>query len=220
MLAVCGSSVAVAVAGCGGASDNGVAAKSPDAIVNAASNSVSGVKSVHVSGSVTSNSSPITLDLSLVAGKGGGGQMSESGLSFKIIDLNNVVYLNGSDAFWRHVGGNAAAQLFHGKWLRAPATGQFASIAALTDVRTLFSKLLSGHGTLAKGGTSTVAGQKVIAVRDTTMGGTLYVATTGPAYPIKISKSGSQGGRIVFDRYNQAVSVKQPAGSIDVSNLK
>ncbi len=220
ILAVCGSWLAVGVAGCGGASDNGVAAKSPDAIVNSATSAVSGVKSVHVSGTVTSNGSPITLDLSLVAGKGGGGQMSQSGLSFKIIDLNNIVYLNGSDDFWRHVGGNAAAQLFHGKWLRAPATGQFASIAALTDVRTLFSKLLSSHGMLAKGGTSTVGGQKVIAVRDTTMGGTLYVATTGPSYPIKISKSGSDAGHILFDRYNQAFSLTAPAGSIDVSKLK
>jgi hypothetical protein len=219
-LAACGAALTVAVAGCGGASDNGVAAKSPDAIVSAATNAVSGVKSVHVSGSVTSNGSPINLDLTLAAGKGGGGQMSEGGLSFKIIDLSQVVYLNGSDAFWRHVGGNAAAQLFHGKWLRAPATGQFASLAALTDVRALFSKLLSTHGTLAKGGTSTVAGQKVVAVRDTTMGGTLYVATTGPAYPIQISKAGSQGGHITFDRYDQAVTLKAPAGSIDVSQLK
>jgi hypothetical protein len=220
VLAVCGSSLAVAVAGCGGGSDNGVAAKSPDAIVSSASNAVGGVKSVHVSGSVTSNGAPITLDLSLVAGKGGGGQMAESGLSFKIIELNQVVYLNGSDAFWRRVGGNAAAQLFHGKWLRAPASGQFASLAALTDVQTLFSKLLSNHGTLAKGGTSTVAGQKVVAVRDTTMGGTLYVATTGKPYPIQISKVGAQGGRIVFDRYNQSVSLKPPSSSIDVSKLK
>jgi hypothetical protein len=220
VLAVCGSSLAVAVAGCGGGSDNGVAAKSPDAIVSSASNAVGGVKSVHVSGSVTSNGAPITLDLSLVAGKGGGGQMAESGLSFKIIELNQVVYLNGSDAFWRRVGGNAAAQLFHGKWLRAPASGQFASLAALTDVQMLFSKLLSNHGTLAKGGTSTVAGQKVVAVRDTTMGGTLYVATTGKPYPIQISKVGAQGGRIVFDRYNQSVSLKPPSSSIDVSKLK
>ena len=219
-MAICGSSLAVAAAGCGGGSDNGVAAKQPDAIVSAASNAVSTVKSVHVSGSVTSNGAPITLDLNLVAGKGGGGQMAESGLSFKIIELNQVVYLNGSDAFWRRVGGNGAAQLFHGKWLRAPASGQFASLASLTDVQMLFSKLLSNHGVLAKGGTSTVAGQKVVAVRDTTMGGTLYVATTGQPYAIEISKAGAQGGRIVFDRYNQAVSLKAPSGSIDVSKLK
>jgi hypothetical protein len=220
IFAVSVSLLALAMAGCGGSSDNGVASKSPDEIVNASSNAVNGVKSVHVSGTVTSQGQPITLDLGLVAGKGGGGQMSQNGLSFKIIDLGGEVYLNGSDAFWRHVGGNAAAQLFHGKWLRAPATGQFASLASLTDLHTLFSKLLSNHGTLAKGATSTIAGQKVVAVNDTTKGGTLYVATTGKPYPIEISKAGSNGGRILFDRYNASVSLTAPANSIDVSKLR
>jgi hypothetical protein len=220
IFAVSASWLAVALAGCGGASNNGVAAKSPDAIVTSASNAANGVKSVHVSGTVTSAGSPVTLDLGLVAGKGGGGQMAQNGLSFNIIDLNNEVYLNGSDAFWRHVGGNAAAQLFHGKWLRAPATGQFASLASLTDVHTLFTKLLTVHGTLAKGATSTVDGQKAVAVHDTTKGGTLYVATTGQPYPIEISTPGSQGGRIVFDRYNQTASLNPPKNSIDVSQLK
>ena len=220
ILAVCVSVLAAGIAGCGGTSDNGVGAKSPDAIVASASNAVSGVKSVHVFGTVTSQGSPITLDLRLIAGKGGGGRMSQNGLSFRIIDLHQTVYLNGSDAFWRHEGGNPAVQLFHGKWLKAPATGQFASIASLTDVQTLFSKLLSNHGTLAKGGTSTISGQKAIAIRDTTRGGTLYVATTGKPYPIQISKTGPDGGRIGFDRYNESVSLSAPANAIDVSKLK
>jgi hypothetical protein len=220
ILAVCVSVLAAGIAGCGGTSDNGVAASSPDAIVGSASNAVGGVKSVHVFGTVTSQGSPITLDLRLIAGKGGGGRMSQNGLSFRIIDLNQTVYLNGSDAFWRHEGGNAAVQLFHGKWLKAPATGQFASIASLTDVQTLFSKLLSNHGTLAKGGSSTISGQKVIAIRDITRGGTLFVATTGKPYPIQISKTGAEGGRIGFDRYNESVSLNAPANAIDVSKLK
>jgi hypothetical protein len=220
VLAVCAAVLAGAAAGCGGASDNGVAAKSPDGIVNATSNAVSGVKSVHVSGSLVSGGSPITLDLTLLAGKGGGGQMAQNGLSFKLIEAGQVVYINGSDAFWRHVGGSSAVQLFHGKWLRAPANGQFASIASLTNVQTLFNKLLSNHGTLAKGSTSTVAGQKAVAVIDTTRGGTLYVATTGQPYPVEISKKGSQGGRIVFDRYNQSASLTAPANAIDISKLR
>jgi hypothetical protein len=220
MFAACAVSVAGGIAGCGGASDNGVAAKSPDEIVTAASNAVKGVKSVHVAGSLSSGGPPIALDLTLVAGKGGGGQMSQNGLSFKIIDVNQVVYINGSDAFWRRVAGGSAVQLFHGKWLRAPASGQFGAVASLTSLQTLFSRLLSNHGKLAKGSTTTVAGQKVIAVNDTTKGGTLYVATTGQPYPIEISNAGSQGGRIVFDRYNQAASITPPANSIDVSKLK
>lgn len=223
-LAVCVAALGGGIAGCGGSSggtsDNGVAAKSPDGILAAASNAVGGVKSVHVSGSLVSGGSPITLDLTLVAGKGGGGQMAESGLSFKLVNLNQVVYINGSDAFWRRIGGSSAVQLFHGKWLRAPANGQFASIASLTNVRTLFNKLLSSHGKLAKGSISTVAGQKAVAVMDTTKGGTLYVATTGKPYPVEVSEKGSDGGRIVFDRYNQSASLTAPANAIDVSKLR
>ncbi len=220
ILAVCVAAFAAGIAGCGGSSDNGVAAKSPDGVVTAASDAVSGVKSVHVAGSLVSGGSPITLDLTLVAGQGGGGQMAQNGLSFKLIDVGQVVYINGSDEFWRHIGGSSAVQLFHGKWLKAPANGQFASIASLTNVQTLFNKLLSNHGTLAKGPTSTVAGQKTVAVVDTTKGGTLYVATTGPPYPVQVTQKGSQGGRIVFDRYNQSASLTAPANAIDISKLQ
>lgn len=211
-LAACGGS--------GGTSSNGVAAKSPDAIVSAVSDAVAGVHSVHVSGSIISGASPIALDLNLVNGRGGRGSMSENGLSFQIVALNNEVYINASPQFWRHVGGNAAAQLFSGKWLKAPAGGQFASLAGLTNVRELFSKLLSNHGKLVKGAATTIRGQKVIAVTDTTKGGTLYVATNGKPYPIEVVKSGSQGGRVDFDQFNQSVSLTAPANAIDISQLK
>jgi hypothetical protein len=214
------ASLVVGLAGCGGGSSNGTAAKSPDAIVAAATGAIRGAKSVHVSGSVVNSGSPIKLDLNLAAGKGGTGQMSENGLSFRIIVVKRVVYINGSDSFWRHFGGTAAAQLFHGKWLRAPATGQLGSVAVLTDLQSLFNKLLSHHGTLAKGGTSTINGQKVVAVKDTTSGGTLYVATTGKPYPIAVKKSGPEGAHVTFDRYNETVTLSAPAHSIDISKLR
>lgn len=219
MLAV-SASLVVGAAGCGGASSNGVASKSPDAIVAASTTAIRDAKSVHVFGSIANGGAPIKLDLNLARGKGGTGRMSENGLSFQLIVLNHVVYINGSDSFWRHFGGNAAAQLFHGKWLKGPATGQLASVAELTGLQTLFDKLLSHHGALAKGGTSTVNGQKVIAVKDTARGGTLYVAATGKPYPVEISKPGPQGGRVTFDRYNESVSLSAPANSIDVSKLR
>ena len=220
LLGACAVALTGLVVGCGGASDNGVSGKSADGIVSAATNAVSGVKSVHVAGSVRSGGSPTTLDLTLLAGKGARGQLAEGGLSFRIITLNQVVYINGSDVFWRHFGGSSAVELFHGKWLKAPATGQFASIASLTNAQTLLNQLLSSHGTLAKGSTTTVAGQKVVAVNDTTRGGTLYVATSGPPYPVVVTKAGAQGGRLLFDRYNEPVTLTAPANSIDVSKLK
>jgi hypothetical protein len=220
-LASCVLFLSGVVSACGsGSSDNGIALKSPNQIASSVTNATSTVKSVHVSGSIRNSGTPITLDLNLVAGKGGGGQMSQNGLSFQIISVGQEVYLKGSSAFWRHFGGAAAAQLFNGKWLRAPATGQFASIAELTNLQLLFNRLLSTHGTLAKGGTSTVAGQKVLAVNDTTQGGTLYIATTGKPYPVEIVRSGPQGGHIVFDRYDQRVALSAPANSIDISQFR
>ncbi len=213
--------VAGALGGCGGSSGNGVASKSPDAIVTAASGAIGGVKSVHVSGSVTSGASPITLDLDLLAGQGGRGKMSENGLSFQLLEAGKFVYINASQGFWQHVGGSAAAQLFRGKWLKAPAgTGNFASFAALTNLHKLLNGLLGSHGKLAKGKTSTINGQPVLAVNDTTRGGTLYVATTGKPYPLQIQKAGQGGGRISFDRFNESVALTPPKNSIDISQLQ
>jgi len=213
--------VVSAISACGGSSDNGVASKSPDAIVTAATGAIDGVKSVHVSGSIISGGSPITLNLNLVSGKGGRGEMSENGLSFQLVEVGQFVYINGSPAFWRHFGGAAAAQLFQGKWLKAPAsTGSLASLASLTNLHQLLSALLSSHGTLTKGATTTVNGQKAVAVNNTSKGGTLYVATTGKPYPVKILKTGSQGGHLVFDRYNESVSLTAPPKAIDISQLQ
>jgi hypothetical protein len=219
--AVCALFVVSAISACGGSSDNGVAAKSPTAIVGAAFEAMGGVKSVHIAGSIVSGGSPITLDLDLVAGQGGRGSMSANGLNFKLVAIGKVLYINGGPAFWRHFGGTAAAQLFKGKWLKARAsTRDFASLASLTNLHQVYRKLLVSHDKLAKGATTTVNGQKVVAVTDATKKGTLYVATTGKPYPVEILATGAQGGHLVFDRFNESVSLTAPANSIDISQLQ
>lgn len=82
LLPVTGILLALAVAalgGCGGSSGNGVASKSPSEIVAAAKAAVDGASAVHVSGSTVTGGSPITLDLSLVTGKGGRGRPPRTG---------------------------------------------------------------------------------------------------------------------------------------------
>ncbi|MGO9752218.1 MAG: hypothetical protein ACLP22_12065 [Solirubrobacteraceae bacterium] len=218
----CAVLIAIVVGACGGSSgssDNGVAAKPPDAIVTAASNALHGVSTVHVSGAFVSSGVPTALNLYLVSGKGGRGSMSQNGLSFQLVTAGNEVYINASPAFWRHFGGAAAATLFRGRWLKAPATGQFSSLSSLTNLGELFDKLLGQHGTLTKGAVKTVDGQTVVPVTDTTNGGTLYVATTGKPYPVEIVKTGSGAGRIDFSAYDQPVQLTVPASSIDISQL-
>jgi hypothetical protein len=214
--------VTLAVAACGASSgpSNGVEKKSADEIVVGATNAVGSATSVHVAGTVINGGSRISLDLNLVNGKGGQGSMAENGLSFQVLTVGNEVYVNGTTAFWQKVAGNAAAPLLFGKWIKAPASGQLATLATLTDLQKLFGQLLSSHGQLARGSITTVRGRPVIAVKDTTNGGTLYVATTGRPYPIEVVKNGSGGGQIAFDRFNQPVRLTPPSNAVDISQLQ
>jgi hypothetical protein len=211
------------VAGCGESSSagNGVAAKSASEIVSAAQTAADGASSVHVSGSIVNATTPIALDMELVSGQGGRGQLSENGVSFELIEIGGYVYIKGSRAFYSHVAGPAAAQLLDGKWLKAPAgSGAFASLSSLTDLRKLLDSTLSSHGKLDKGATSTIAGQPAVAVKDATRGGTLYVATTGTAYPLQIAKGGNSGGKITFSDWNKPVTLKAPANAVNLAQLE
>jgi hypothetical protein len=222
---IAAAAIIVGVAACGGSGSSGgqLASQTPDQIVTRATRAIDRVSSVRVSGSVGDGSpaNAIALKLNLVSGRGATGSMSEHGLSFKLVTVGGEAYVNGSAEFWKQFGGPAVARRLHGRWLRAPtASGEFSSFASLTDVHKLLAHLLSGHGALAKGTTSTVDGRKVIAIHDTSKQGTLYVAATGTPYPIRISNGSSSGGHIDFSRFNRPVSLKTPASSIDISAIK
>jgi hypothetical protein len=215
---------AIALAGCGSSgssSSNGIASKTPAEILSAATAAANSASSVHVSGSIVSGSSPITLDLELVAGKGGRGQISEDGLSFNLIQIDGTAYISGSPAFYSHFGGPAAEKLLAGKWLKAPASsGSFSSLGSLTDLDQLLDTTLSKHGELTTGPTTTIDGQPALSVSDASHGGALYVATTGKPYPIEISKAGKTGGKITFGRWNAPVTLTAPSNAIDLSQLE
>ncbi len=122
---VCGLLLSLLLAllsGCGSSSPsgNGLASKSPTEIVAAAKLAAAGAASAHVAGSIVDEGKPISLDMELVAGKGGQGKLTLEGLSINLVQVNGAVYMNGSTAFYKHVAGAAAAQLLQGKWLKAP----------------------------------------------------------------------------------------------------
>jgi hypothetical protein len=215
--------VAAAIDGCGGGSSsgNGIADKSPTEILAATKKVSDAAKSVHVSGSLVSSATPISIDVDLIAGKGGHGKLSQSGLAFELIEVANTVYIKGSSSFYKHIGGSAAARLLQGKWLKVPASSSgFASIGQLTNLRQLVDQTLADHGTLSKSGTTTIAGQKVVGVTDKGKGGTLYIAATGKPYPVQISRSGSGTGTITFDRWNEPVTLAAPTNAIDIAQLQ
>jgi hypothetical protein len=209
------------IAGCGGAQSNGVASKPPDQILASSKAAATSAKSVHLSGSLVSKGTPVSVNLGLVAGGGAAGQISEHGAAFQFVTLDGTIYVSGDGAFLRRLGGIPASQLFLGRWLKAPLnSAEFASLSSLVDMQTLLSTLLSSHGPLRAAGARRVHGQQAVAVTDPANGETVYVATTGKPYPLEVAKSGSVAGRIVFEGWNVIVPLSPPANAINIGPLE
>jgi hypothetical protein len=214
---------ATLLAGCGSSSStgNGLASKTPTQIVAAAKAAALGAATAHVKGSIVSGGKPISLDMELVAGKGGKGRIALEGVSVELIGVDKAVFVKGSSAFYRRVAGGEAARKLEGKWLKTAAkTGAFASLASLTNLGELTGSTLAAHGALSRGGTTTIDGRAAVAVTDASNGGTLYVAATGTPYPLEIVDRGAGAGKIVFDRWNQPVVLEPPGSSVYVNKLQ
>jgi hypothetical protein len=201
------------------ASSNGVASRSPGAIVAAARSAIDGVSSVHIEGAGLEGGAQVALNLHLVAGKGGYGTVSDNGATFSLVVIGKTLYFEASKAFWKQFAGSGAATLFAGKWLKTPATGQYAQIAQFTDIQMLFTNLLSPPGALVRGATTTLHGQPAVAVTDKANGGTLYVATTGRPYPLEVVNHTKKHGVLVINGIDQPVTLAPPKHSLDISKL-
>lgn len=207
--------------GGGGAKTNGVDAKAPAAIVAASKQAADTASSVHLSGSIVATGTPTTFDLHLVKGGGGTGTLSVGGVGFNLIRIGSTIYVKGSPAFYKQFT-SSAAQLLQGKWLKGASTsGSFQAIGPFTDLSTFVDQALTTDVSqkLAKGASATVAGQKVVQVKDP-KGGTLSIATNGQPYPVRISQGGSQGGSITFDHWNASVPLSAPAASVNLAQLQ
>jgi hypothetical protein len=216
--------IVVLLAGCGGSGtkSNGEATKTPKQVLADALKAATAAKGVHVSGSIVSAGSKLTLDLTLVKDKGGSGEMSQQGLSFQVIRLGDKAYIKGSDAFWTKFGGAGTATLLHDKWLSGSATtGSFSSLTSFTDLTKLFTGVLGAHGTLKNEGETTYKGQKAVALKDISKGGgMLYIAATGTPYPIAlVAPNNGNEGAITFGDWNKTVSISAPKGAVDLSSL-
>jgi hypothetical protein len=216
---------AVALAGCGSskkeAKPNGEASKPPTRVLADAKAAATSASSVHVSGRLVSNGTPVTLDVTMVHGKGAKGSASINGLSFDAVRIGDTVYIHGSDEFYKQYAGAAVAQLLHDRWIKTSTNQpQFRSFAPLTDIGALLTRVSKSHGKLVNDGTTTYKGQQVVAIRDSSDGSKLYVAATGKPYPVALvgGKKG-QTGTIAFDDWNKAASLTAPKSAIDISQF-
>lgn len=231
------------VAGCGGGGGGGstgggqssaLASKPANVVVRDAANAVKSASSFRMSGQVSSGSGilgakSLGLDLTVVPGKGATGSMTLAGSKVDLVVTGNNGYLRAGSAFWKLVAakegsgqaGGMVAQLFADKWIKFPASDKaFGGLTDPANPNSLFKSLTNSHGRLENKGDTTYKGQSVVAIHDTTQGGTLYVASTGTPYPVALIKvGGKESGSLTFDNWNQSVTLTAPKGALDLSQF-
>jgi hypothetical protein len=196
--------------------------------VSAALAATGRASSFTLNGSLTNGPQSITLHLTLSTRGGSKGTLTLDGQAIRLVEVAGTVFFSAGASFWKQQGSDAAAQLFTGRWVAAPATdATFSTLAPFLDLQKLTAQLLppSSRGDLHKGGLTRVAGHKVIAIRgrDPKDGssGTLYVATTGDPFVIRLSGTGGSSGTglVTFSGYGAPVHVRPPANPINYDQL-
>ena len=211
-------------AGSSAAAGQGVAALSADEILAKATAALQAAGAVRIKGQGSSGSERFSIDLRY-SRDNSAGTLRVSGQTIDLRKLGQTVYLKGSREFWTGNGGEAAAQLLTGKWLKTPLTDKrFTGLSALTDLDEAAKGILGPDGTITKGAETTVNGVPCVGlVSSGKDGGTLWVATTGPPYPVRIEPSAGSGkrGALDFTGYGEPVTVDPPPADqvVDVSML-
>ncbi len=200
-----------------GNGSNGLASKSPDQIVQAATTAVKGATGFEMTGSGDFGGGVTSVDFK-VHGSDLEGSMTLDGDSVSFDFIGGNVYFNAPPAYWTAQGASSAEiSEFAGKWVEIPAgsssSSDFTGISGITDI----AGDLSDHGTLASDGTGTVGGQSVVLVKDTSTGSVVAVATSGTAYPMRLSQSsGAETGTITFSNWDNVSAFTPPPNPISI----
>jgi hypothetical protein len=226
-IAVLAATGAVALTGCGGSGGpstlhvklvNGESGKSAGQILRDVRAAVTKASSVHLSGDVQGTTT-VGLDLYLAA-KGGRGTVSTNGLRIRVTRIGNAAYLSSSNAFYRQFTNAAGMHLLQGRWLKVPVSNaRFGAFGDLTDMQALLATILQPKGAVVKAGTQTLHGIAVIGLRDSTGGGTLYIAATGPPFPVELVQSGAHHGVVTFDHWGGPVVLRAPGHPVYLTQL-
>lgn len=217
--------VAIALAGalaaCGGSASSGqrLLSAPPARVLAAARSAALGAATVRIAGSILTGAQPISIDMELVADKGGMGAIEIGPLRMRLVELDKLLYLDGNSALYERLLGPAAAARLRGAWLRgAQASRALAPFVALADPRDLLGTLLRPSGNLERAGARLVRGSRAIALRDQSTGATLYLAASGTPYPLEIRWA--HGGALDFEDWNGPAEIQAPAHELSIQELE
>jgi hypothetical protein len=195
---------------------------SSTALVTSMQTSVRQASSVHVSGHLTNNGTPISVDLDMHRNGDVSGTVSQSGAPFQVIGVGSAIYIKATRAFLQAVNApTSACPVICGKWLKLTST-EARQLTGDLSMASLTAPLTSGRvPKLTEAGRASVSGMSAWVLRASD-GSTLDVSSTSQHYPLAASTGGSPHEVVTYSQWNSAPApVPPPANEVlNLNNLK
>jgi hypothetical protein len=211
--------VTLLLTGCGGGGTptNGLEDKSPAQIQEEAAAAIKGAKGVHVTGTSITDGTPAQVDLQIQNGSSSG-TITLEGAHFEITRVGEVTYVKADEAALESLG---IPPEMHGlgadRWLKlAP---QEASGLGGFSLDSFAHQLTMNESPLETEVEQTELDGKRVVVISTQDGSRLYIANTGPAYPIRGDLKGANEGRIDFSEYDVDFQITAPQDYVELGEL-
>jgi hypothetical protein len=233
-LAVMVALVALITSGCGGGSKtsdtqttttqatatqtNGLETQSPAQVQQAAAAALKAAKSVHVRGTAINDGKPVHADLRIQGNASTGTMQLEEGVKLEITTIGNTTYLKANQQTWQTLGvPAAAAQRLADRWVKTRPQ-QVTGLTGFT-LDNLAAQLIKDDSPWEpKVERITLDGNKVVVISQQD-GSKLYVANTGPPYPLRGEEKGANAGRIDFTEYGTDFHITAPANAVDTGEI-
>jgi hypothetical protein len=205
-----------------GGSTNALAGLTSRQVATKAVTGTEAASAVRVSGSGEDSGQTITMDLTLVKGKGCQGTVSEAQLgSFKLIFNGADVWMLPDAKFYQTEKIPAAAvALLNGKYIEVKSTdSNMGSLATLCSLSGLLGKI-TPDASLAKGVKTTLNGVPAVKITDKTGAGVAYVSDSATPELLQIDKTGSNGGQLTFTYFSTPPAITAPPTSQTIDGSK
>ncbi|MEV4340200.1 hypothetical protein [Streptomyces sp. NPDC049590] len=217
----------IGVAGCSDdeSSDQPFQGQSADEVAAKAVTATRDATSVRMAGKLSAEGQPLTVDFHVDTQKNCKGRMAMQTGAADVIHTGQATYVKGDEKFWENAaqgsaGGEKKARALSGRWVKVPVGDS--RTTGLCDKQGFLADLDSDKSErkgMTKGTVTTVDGRKAIPLRKKKGSGetiTMYVATEGKPYIIKLDQSGGKTpGSVVFSDYGKPVkATPPPAGKV------
>jgi hypothetical protein len=185
-------------------------------VLAATERALNGARSVHVKGSTSDRGDVVVIDLRLTRLGARGvmrGPTTGKAGPLQMIATQRALYLRGRQ-FWLATAGAATAKRLGDRWVAVPRNG--APTQSFLSLQAFSRHVFAESGTrpkITKGESTKIAGRPAITLIDPVDRFMLYVAATGPPFPLRIVDADGKH-HIDLSGYNAHVTIAKPKKAI------